>query len=645
MKRVLLVRPRYRGPVSRFGLIRTEPLELEYLASVCSEEGVAHRYYDGMVQSSGFKAVLIDYAPDLVAISGYITAQDTILHYAGLVHTRCPNTHVIVGGPHAEINPTVFQTNTIDYVVHSDGIETFRRILRDDKSDRPVDGAFKKLSNGRWVKGSTCKMDPQSLPIPDRTHFLNFQSKFYYMDYGPVALVKRGYGCPHVCPFCYCRLLNQGRYTARSMDRFIADITDIEASVIWITDDCFTISMETTKAFCHAVTQHCPDKRFIIYSRADFIADHPEVIPQLRKAGIIEVIVGFEAVTEEDLARLGKGSPVQSGRQCATLLAQAGIRCTGLFMVTPDDPKHVFWTLNQWIHTMDLHAATLSVLTPIPGTALYEQYQHRLTTTDCRKWDLMHLVMKTTHMSRLMFYVRLYSFYMKQLLRRPWQWRLVPKILLRRFRVHTEVWDFWAKHYERLWVQRISLGPTRLRVIEQITLALETTRREKRPLRILDMGCGTGQLIRDIHAVFPSDRIHCTGVDRSAAMIALAKERDAQGCYLVSDVNDFACEKPFDVVCCCHSFPYYADQPKTLDMFKALLKPGGMLLLAQASPKTLYDRIVMRFVKLTTSAASYPSPDEMRALACPIYGIPSEIPINESPLVPTILLYCWRLGS
>ena len=75
MKKVLLVRPQYPDCLSHFELIRTEPLELEYLATVCSEEGFAHRFYDGMVFSCSFKKAVLDYAPDVVAISAQYACQ------------------------------------------------------------------------------------------------------------------------------------------------------------------------------------------------------------------------------------------------------------------------------------------------------------------------------------------------------------------------------------------------------------------------------------------------------------------------------------------------------------------------------------------------------------------------------------------
>ncbi len=644
MRKVLLVRPRYGGALSQFQLIRTEPLALEYLATVCAEEGHCHRYHDGMVHPLGLKAALMHYVPDVVAITGYVTVQDRILRCAELAREVCPNARVVVGGVHAEGNAAVFQNGAVDYVVHSDGIETFRRILRDDLSDRAIAGALKRVSSRQWVDGGVSSMDLTALPLPDRTHFLKHKSKFVYMDYGPVALAKMGYGCPHACSFCYCRLLHQGTYAARPMAQFIAEIARIEATVVWIVDDCFLVSVEAIQAFCQAVTLHCPDKRFIIYGRADFIASHPDVIPRLQEAGVIDVIVGFEAISQSRLAQLGKGSPADSGQRCVRLLAQAGIHCTGLFIAAPQDSKKEFKALNQWVHAMGLHAATLSVLTPIPGTLLYDQSRTQLTSHDWRHWDLMHLVLTPTQMSRAMFYFHLYAFYVKQLLRRPWQMKLLPRVVLRRSTSRRSIWDYWAKHYERLWVQHLSLGPTRARVIEQISVALDRVRGKDRPLKVLDMGCGTGQLIRDIYRTFPRDRICCTGVDYSAAMIAIAKEKDAKASYHVADVNDFVCDQTFDVIVCCHSFPYYPNQSKTLATFRALLKDQGVLLLAHASPRNAYDRLILRFVKMTTSPATYPSPDDMRALSRSLWGAPEMISIHNQPLVPTILLYCWRAG-
>jgi trans-aconitate methyltransferase len=72
------------------------------------------------------------------------------------------------------------------------------------------------------------------------------------------------------------------------------------------------------------------------------------------------------------------------------------------------------------------------------------------------------------------------------------------------------------------------------------------------PLRVLDLGCGTGSLVMRLVAALPLASV--TGIDISAANIAAAeRQRDAidrdRARFVVADYLSF-CEPPFDVIVC-----------------------------------------------------------------------------------------------
>lgn len=204
------------------------------------------------------------------------------------------------------------------------------------------------------------------------------------------------------------------------------------------------------------------------------------------------------------------------------------------------------------------------------------------------------------------------------------------------------IWDFWADKYNRLWVQKYSLGPTRKQVIAAFCSVLQSGA----AYRILDVGCGTGQLIADIRAAFPSVQISFVGVDISPRMIAVAAARNPEDSFQVSSIESFAAEAgTFDVVLCTHSFPYYSDKPGVLQKLSRLLIPGGRLLLAQASVNSLYDALVMFCVKLTTSKADYPSIAAVKAMGAPYFAAITSRVIRERLYMPTIALFVCRKGS
>jgi 2-polyprenyl-3-methyl-5-hydroxy-6-metoxy-1,4-benzoquinol methylase len=199
-----------------------------------------------------------------------------------------------------------------------------------------------------------------------------------------------------------------------------------------------------------------------------------------------------------------------------------------------------------------------------------------------------------------------------------------------------KIWDFWADKYERLWVQKYSLSPTRREIIKE----LKDIIKEDRAYRILDMGCGTGQLIRDMKKEFSGFNIKFTGVDISSKMIEVAKEKNKEADYLNYSIEEFKEQaSSFDIIVCTHSFPYYSNKEEAINKFHYLLKEEGYLFLAQASANSLYDNIIMFFVKFTTSSAKYLSIKNIRNLTREKFHMLKINNIKEKCFMPTITLF------
>lgn len=202
--------------------------------------------------------------------------------------------------------------------------------------------------------------------------------------------------------------------------------------------------------------------------------------------------------------------------------------------------------------------------------------------------------------------------------------------------LNSSVWDFWADKYDRLWVQKYSLGPSRRDIIKALSPMLDAGRK----YRILDMGCGTGQLLRKLQRHFKAYDIQYTGVDISTKMIDKCREQDFTTSYFVSNIDDFeAGEETFDFIICSHSFPYYQDKSKAVEKFYNLLKKDGVLFLVQASANSIYDKIAMFFVKFTTGKAEYLSIKEISSLVRSRFTAIDTIIIKEKHYMPTICLF------
>lgn len=134
----------------------------------------------------------------------------------------------------------------------------------------------------------------------------------------------------------------------------------------------------------------------------------------------------------------------------------------------------------------------------------------------------------------------------------------------------------WASTYDRSSLQRLVFEP-----VHRATL--DTTSRDVgQPGCVLDVGCGTGLLLRRVAAVFPGAEL--VGVDPAEEMVHQAEvsmptgvgARFAQG---AAEALPFA-DASFDLVLSSMSFHHWADQQTALREVRRVLAPGGLLALA-----------------------------------------------------------------
>ena len=199
-----------------------------------------------------------------------------------------------------------------------------------------------------------------------------------------------------------------------------------------------------------------------------------------------------------------------------------------------------------------------------------------------------------------------------------------------------EVWENLAHKYNRLWVQKYSLRPTR-RDVKSILLPLI----KKNPdLKILDIGCGTGQLAKEVSARFP--KVNYMGIDVASKMIALAKASNSgeNVSFKVCPIEKFNTEETFDVIICTHSFPYFPDKEKMLKKIADMCNAGGKIIIVNSSTNSLKDLIINFFLKATTSKAEYLSIGKMKKLfkATGLTLIKKHI-IREKFYMPTLAFF------
>lgn len=189
------------------------------------------------------------------------------------------------------------------------------------------------------------------------------------------------------------------------------------------------------------------------------------------------------------------------------------------------------------------------------------------------------------------------------------------------------VWEKLAKKYDRLWVQRYSLGPTRQQVLARIAATDAGS--------LIDLGCGTGQLLQELSVRHP--RMRLAGIDKASGMIGRCNEKQIPAEFFCRELPcDTLRLQGFDAAVCCHSFPYYRDKSGALAQIHGLLRHGGTAIFVHASRNNLYDRIALWFTEKTAEKAEYLSRKEFAALVEGRFTITERFTIREKWFMPSI---------
>lgn len=415
--KVLLIKPETVGIFALTAQVDHEPLEMEYLYTVIKFLGHEAVIYDRRHDLTSLKKKLRKVKPDVVCMTGYITQEPLIKKLTKAVKKIDSKIRVVLGGSHVEINYRNFYDSDADYLYHLSGLKNFALLmlyLSGEKKDlflEDIKGiCYRK--DGEWIFNDKEVESPADLPVPDRSYLYANLKRYGYLKFRPLALVKNSYSCPNACTFCYCTNRNGGAYRCRNVEHLVEEIASLDVPNVHITDDNFLVSREYLQEFIRLIKEKNIQKKFLIYGRADFIAENEDIMKELAEIGLSLVMVGLEATDDKELDSYNKHATVWHNEECVRILSENNIICAGLFIVHQDMDKKDFKDLYKWIASRPI-IPTVSVFTPMQGAANYKEYEKDLVSKDIRKQDLFHCILKPKHMSVFAFTMQYYKMSLK----------------------------------------------------------------------------------------------------------------------------------------------------------------------------------------------------------------------------------------
>jgi ubiquinone/menaquinone biosynthesis C-methylase UbiE len=168
-----------------------------------------------------------------------------------------------------------------------------------------------------------------------------------------------------------------------------------------------------------------------------------------------------------------------------------------------------------------------------------------------------------------------------------------------------ERFNRWAGSYDRHFLQRVVFEPVQKTVLELAAAQVP------RPIAILDVGCGTGRLLRTAEQRFPGAVLE--GVDAAVEMVKHAQGVNPAGSRIrfqlaTAERLPFAADQ-FDLVFSTMTFHHWDDQSRAAGEVARVLKQRGRWLLADFVPAG-----VLRYVRRILRLRQFPERDQLGAM-------------------------------
>jgi radical SAM superfamily enzyme YgiQ (UPF0313 family) len=125
------------------------------------------------------------------------------------------------------------------------------------------------------------------------------------------------------------------------------------------------------------------------------VVRHPEVFERLAEAGLDMVLMGLESVDQEMLKRIRKGNKIDNNIKAIEILHSLKVKIWGAFIVDPAWDETQFKQLADFVNAYNIECPQFTILTPLPGTVLYEEVKDQLITHDPSYFDFLHTVLPT----------------------------------------------------------------------------------------------------------------------------------------------------------------------------------------------------------------------------------------------------------
>ncbi len=370
--KLLLVSPSRKIGRKRLKAIKIPQLGLHILASLTPEDveiTVVDEEIREMDLSSDF---------DLVGISCMTATANRSYRLSAMFRQR--GSKVVLGG----IHPTILPQEAIQ---HADAV-----VIGESE------GCWADVVND-FKKGKLQKF--YHVPEPDLSTF-PFPRRDFHIDkalFNCVGLVTTR-GCPYACEFCSVTDFYGRKIRHRPVSMVVEDIKQSGSKAFLILDDNVTGHPEYSKELFEALIPL--DIQWVGQSSISLAKDK-DMMKLCRLSGCKVLFIGLESVSLPSLTGMKKTlKSIEETEEAIKIIQDNGIAFHPSIILGFDtDTEAIFDDTLEFLARTKLPTMALNVLTPYPGTRLYQRFkdQGRIISHDWSHYDHHTVVFQPKNMT------------------------------------------------------------------------------------------------------------------------------------------------------------------------------------------------------------------------------------------------------
>ena len=384
-KKILLV-----NPPQNHQDFSTKPMypsgALLLLGTMCKEKGHDIKIYDGAVDNESLYEVVINFKPDIIAITvntfqvKYTQKYLDIIKSINIIKSIDDDILTVIGGPHPSAIGLQSLSDFInaDIIVMGEGEFTFLDIVE----GKPLHEIKGICYDGKRTPDRPHTQTLDHIPLTDLS-MVDIDKYSGMSDGSKSMFIMASRGCPFKCTYCNKSVFGS-KVRFRKPEAIIAEIKWLHEqygiNYIYFQDDTFNLKRTWITEILNLIIDNGLNKNisYMAPFRANENLVDVELLELAKKANFKTIFYGVESGNQQMLNRMRKGLKIKEIKRAFRLTHAVGIKTVAAFIMglPGETTATIKDTLELW-QTIKPTYSGFTIATPFPNTPFENEIKNK----------------------------------------------------------------------------------------------------------------------------------------------------------------------------------------------------------------------------------------------------------------------------